>query len=77
MPRHNGRGLSVIVVFFVWRIIVIWLVIITRLHRIADRTPVLVAGEGKAFSAGITGCCGGGHTNNLILAAPCPVMTDR
>jgi hypothetical protein len=44
-------------------IVIIQLVIFS--HRTADRTPVLVTGEGVTLSAGITGCCGGGHMNIL------------
>jgi hypothetical protein len=70
-PAFLGRITEVCLVVFIWRLNIL------VLDRTADRTPVLVAGESVTLSAGITGFCVGGHTNNLILVAPCPVMTDR
>lgn len=47
----------------------IWIAL-TRLIRAADRTPVPVAGEGVASSAGIAGCgVGFGHMRKLCHVA--------
>jgi hypothetical protein len=50
VPLSLGRIAEVCLVVFIWRLNIL------ALDGTADRAPVLVAGEGIARTAGITGC---------------------